>query len=206
MPDPTLLVSEIQNWPKLKAFPVPAKALVSAVILTMAISMAGALGQIIVHDIIPTFFAESETEAGADHSMPMPAMAETADEGQGDINSRGDLLSGESIEIPAEKPSFFEGEQFVWMLKWTHIHLFGMSMIFIIMGSITIFLDLGAGLRAWLVVLPFAGILIDIATVWLKGYISPAFFWLHLPGGGLFGLVFLYVGFRAMVEMWGSAT
>ena len=205
MPDPTLPVSEIQNWPKLKAFPVPAKALVSAVILTMAISMAGAMGQIIVHDIIPTFFAESDAEAGEGHSMPMPSMAEKAGEGAGDINSRGDLLSGESVEIPAEKPSFFEMEQFVWMLKWTHIHLFGMSMIFILMGSITIFLNLGAGLRTWLVVLPFAGVLIDIAAVWLKGYISPAFFWLHLPGGGLFGLVFLYVGFRAMVEMWGSA-
>jgi hypothetical protein len=206
MPDPTLPVNEIQNWPKLKAFPVHAKALVSAVILTMAISMAGAMGQIIVHDIIPTFFAGSDAEAGADHSMPMPAMTETADEGRGDINSRGDLLSGESVEIPAEKPSFIETEQFVWMLKWTHIHLFGMSMIFIIMGSITVFLDLGTGLRTWLVVLPFAGVLIDIAAVWLKGYISPAFFWLHLPGGGLFGLVFLYVGFRAMVEMWGSTT
>ena len=47
------------------------------------------------------------------------------------------------------------------------------------------------------------GILVDIATVWLKGYISPAFFWLHIPGGGLFGIVFVIVSTRAFREMYG---
>ena len=47
----------VQKWPTLAQLPMPAKALVSIVILTMAIAMAGALGQIIVHDIIPTFFS-----------------------------------------------------------------------------------------------------------------------------------------------------
>ena len=47
-----------QKWPTLAQFPLPAKALVSVVILTMAIALVGALGQIIVHDIIPTFFAD----------------------------------------------------------------------------------------------------------------------------------------------------
>ena len=44
-----------QKWPTLAQLPLPAKALVSVVILTMAIAIAGALVQIIVHDIIPTF-------------------------------------------------------------------------------------------------------------------------------------------------------
>jgi hypothetical protein len=55
------------------------------------------------------------------------------------------------------------------------------------------------------VVLPFAGILIDISTMWLKGYISPAFFWLHIPGGGLFGAIFVYVLIRGLYEMWFAA-
>jgi len=38
--------------------------------------------------------------------------------------------------------------------------------------------------------------------MWLKGYFSPAFFWLHIPGGGLFGFTFFYVSARAFWEMW----
>ena len=38
--------------------------------------------------------------------------------------------------------------------------------------------------------------------VWLIGYVSPTFFWLHLPGGGLFGGIFVFVSLRALLEMW----
>lgn len=189
-----------RGWPTLKTFPTPAKALATAIIAVMAIAMTGAMGQIIVHDIVPTFFSGSDSEKSADHAMP--AMAENPAGEEEKTASRGDLLSGESIEIQEDKPSFFETEQFVWTLKWTHIHLFGMNMIFIILGAVTIFLDAGPKLRTWLVVLPFVGVLTDIAAMWLKGYVSPAFFWLHIPGGGLFGVVFAYVSIRALIEMW----
>lgn len=77
-----------------------------------------------------------------------------------------------------------------------------MNIIFILLGGITLLLDINQNVKTWLVVLPFAGIFIDIATVWLKAFLSPHFFWLHLPGGGMFGLVFLFVFLRAMWEMW----
>ena len=79
--------NENQNryWPKLKTFPMPTKALISGVILTMALAMAGALGQIIVHDIIPTFFSSSPMEHRGNKSMPdMEQTAEdTAENHQG---------------------------------------------------------------------------------------------------------------------------
>ena len=184
------------NWPKLKTFPIPAKALVSAVILTMALAMAGAIGQIIVHDIIPTFFSSSQMEHRGSKSMQ--EMEQTAADAEG----RGDLFAEELTEMETDKPSILHSEQFVWILKWTHIHFFGMNMIFIIMGAITLFLDLGIRTRSWLVVLPFVGVFIDIAAMWLKIYISPVFFWLHIPGGGLFGVVFFIVTIRAILEMW----
>ena len=71
------------------------------------------------------------------------------------------------------------------------------------MGAITIFLNISIRARTWLVILPFIGVLIDIAAMWLKGYISPAFFWLHIPGGGLFGFAFAVVSARAFWEMFG---
>jgi hypothetical protein len=187
-----------RNWPKLKMFPIPAKVLVSAVILTMALAMTGAIGQIIVHDIIPTFFSSSQMEHRGSKSMQ--EMEQTAEDAADD--SRGDLFAEELTEKETEKPSVLHSEQFVWLLKWTHIHLFGMNMIFIIMGAITLFLDLGIRTRTWLVALPFVGVFVDIAAMWLKAYISPVFFWLHIPGGGLFGVVFGFVTIRAILEMW----
>ena len=102
----------------------------------------------------------------------------------------------------AAPSAFYKSEQFVWILKWTHIHLFGMGMIFIFMGGITLFLDLSGKIRSWLIVLPFLGLWIDIASMWLKGFVSPAFFWLHLPGGAMFGAIFIFVALRALWEMW----
>jgi hypothetical protein len=192
-----------KNWPKLALMPVPAKVLVTMIILTMTIAMLGAFGQIIVHDIIPTFFAEEQM---AGHSAS--EMESVTSPGEGEATSgRGDLFASAPLEEKVAEP-FYKTEQFVWTLRWTHIHLFGMSMIFIFVGAITLFLDLTAKTRAWLIVLPFVGVLVDIAAVWLKGYISPAFFWLHVFAGALFGTIFIFVSIRASWEMWrlGSAT
>ncbi|MGD8438635.1 MAG: hypothetical protein PVJ70_13375, partial [Syntrophobacterales bacterium] len=157
------------GWPKLALMPLPAKALVTMIILTIAIAMLGALGQIIVHDIIPTFFAEEQMEG---YSASEMEAATSADDGE-TTSGRGDLFASAPLEEKVAEP-FYKKEQFVWTLRWTHIHLFGMSMIFIFMGAITLFLDLSLKARTWLVVLPFLGVLVDIAGVWLKGYISPA--------------------------------
>ena len=124
-------------------------------------------------------------------------------EGGQAVSERGDLSATKPMEEKAAEP-IYKSEQFVWTLKWTHIHLFGMNMIFIFMGAITLFLNFSAKVRTWLIVLPFVGVLIDIASVWLKGYVSPAFFWLHIPGGALFGTVFIIVSLSAFQEMWKS--
>lgn len=196
--NPKNVKNQNRNWPKLETFPMPAKVLVSGVILTIALAMTGAMGQIIVHDIIPTFFSSTQMEhRGSESMQEMEQIAEDTTD-----DSRGDLFSEEPTEKQTEKTSFLHSEQFVWLLKWTHIHLFGINMIFIIIGAITLFLDIGVRTRTWLVALPFIGVFIDIAAMWLKIYISPVFFWLHIPGGGLFGVVFFIVTIRAMLEMW----
>ena len=195
--------TQINDWPTLRQFPLPVKALISCIILTIMIAMTGALGQIIVHDIIPTFFDESEMTDNSE--MSMEAMSDSgSDVEETSASDRGDLFSDDAAadEIPVESIPFYKTEQFVWTLKWTHIHLFGMNMIFIFMGAIAIFLDASTRWKTLLVVLPFAGVLIDIATMWLKAFVSPVFFWLHIPGGVLFGFCFFYVSLRAFWEMW----
>ena len=191
------------SWPTLASFPLPAKILVTMIIMTFAIAMMGALAQVVVHDIIPTFQemrAESDSGSGAGQESEKSLIRDESAGGAG----RGDLFSEAASEEPDSSQSFYKSEQFVWILKWTHIHLFGMNMIFIFLGAITLFLDVSNRTRAWLIGLPFAGVLVDIAAMWLKGFVSPLFFWLHIPGGGLFGVIFGYVSIRALFEMWSA--
>ena len=190
-----------QKWPTLYGLPTPAKALASVVILTMAIGMIGALGQIIVHDIIPTFFSDQPSGHLGNSNM---LNQDSSKDRERVSSGRGDLFSEEPVQaVTPKKQPLYKTEQFIWTLKWTHIHLFGMNIIFIFMGTITLFLNISKKAKIWLVILPFIGVLVDIAAIWLKGYISPAFFWLHIPGGGLFGIAFLIVSARAFWEMFG---
>ncbi len=180
--------SFIDTWPKLGEWPLPGKALATMIILMIALGLCVSIGQIIIHDIIPTFLSEKEIIA----------------EGPGiyneNVTTRGDLFSNISFE--EDKKSFYQTDEFIFALKFTHIHIFGMSMIFIFMGGIAIFLDINSKALAWLIVLPFIGIIIDLTAVWLKLFVTPAFFWLHIAGFGIFGTVFAFVSGLALWQMW----
>ena len=176
--------------PGLRAWPLSGKVLVTMIILMMSLGLGVALGQIVVHDIIPTFWGDRQ---------PMPA-----DHGHMENHSgmRGDLFAG----VPAEKKPapFYQTDAFIYALKFTHIHIFGMSAIFILMGILVLFLDLSQKTRIWLIVLPFIGVVFDLASVWLKLFVDPVFFWLHIPGGALFGTVFAVDAVLMLWQMWGN--
>ena len=181
---------------RLKDAKLPFKVLITAIIISMNLGMLGAFGQIIVHDLIPTFLVKNDSSYENGHSN-MEIVSKD------DKSKRGDLFENVETEIkePAKRP-IYKNEQFVWTLKFSHIHLFGMSMIFIFIGTVSLFLDLSQSVRSLLIGLPFIGIWIDIAAMWLKAFVSPIFFWLHAPAGSLFGIIFIFVSFRAIYEMW----
>jgi hypothetical protein len=114
--------------------------------------------------------------------------------------TRGDIFA----TMPSKKRTkpFYKTDEFIFALKFTHIHIFGMSAVFILMGIIVLFLDLGNRNHILLITLPFVGITIDLASVWLKIFIHPAFFWLHIPGGVLFGVIFAIDTILIMWQMW----
>jgi hypothetical protein len=177
------------QWsPSLCTWPLTGKVLATMIIVMMSIGLSVALGQIVVHDIIPTFWGE-----GQHMTMDHNEMGKNAE-------ARGDLFA----DAPVEKKitPFYQSDTFIFALKFTHIHIFGMSAIFILMGILVLFLDVSQGIRIWLIVLPFIGIIIDLASVWLKLYIDPAFFWLHIPGGVLFGTVFMVDAMLMLWQMW----
>lgn len=193
------MLSWIQRAPGLNAWPLPAKVLVTMILVMMSLGLFFAAGQIIVHDIIPTF-------SGADKHMMSHEDGEM--EKHSDPDMRGDLFSDASGDLFANVPveekviPFYQTDEFIFALKFTHIHIFGMSAIFILMGVIVLFLNLGIKSRILLIVLPFIGIIIDLASVWLKLFVDPAFFWLHIPGGTLFGMVFAIDTVIILWQMW----
>lgn len=178
------------QWrPLLHVWPSTGKVLVTMIIIMMSLGLIGAVCQVIVHDIIPTF-----QDGGKDRMMHYV-------EAEAHLDMRGDLFS----DTPVEKKvtPFYQTDAFLFALKFTHIHIFGMSSIFILMGFLVIFLDLSQKARIWLVLLPFIGIIIDLASVWLKLFVDPVFFWLHIPGGALFGVVFAVDATLMLHQMWG---
>jgi len=183
--------SKSTQWgPRLRAWPLTGKVWVTMIIVMMSLGLMVAIGQIIVHDIIPTF-----QDSGKHLSMNHGESKKHSD-------MRGDLFS----DTPAEKKvtPFYQTDEFIFALKFTHIHIFGMSAIFILMGVLVLFLDVSQKIRIWLIVLPFIGIIIDLASVWLKLFVHPVFFWLHIPGGALFGIVFAVDAVLILWQMWGS--
>ena len=178
----------VELQPKLSALSMPGKALVTMIVLIMSVGLFGAVGQIIVHDVIPTFWGKA---------IPMEAHSDEHTENK---FTRGDIFETAS---PMHKAiPFYQTHEFMFVLKFVHIHLFGMSLIFIFMGGLVFFLDLSPVLRTWLIVLPFIGVIIDLASVWLKVFIHPAFFWLHIPGGALFGIVFSIDSVLIIQQLW----
>lgn len=173
-------------------WPLPAKALVTMIVVMMSLGLLFAGGQIIVHDIIPTFFS-GKSMASNSHEKMAPAASE-----------RGDLFSGSMAKV--EKKPFYKSDEFIFALKFTRIHIFGMSAIFILMGVIVFFLHLSPRARTWLIVLPFLGVIVDLLAVWLKVFIHPVFFWLHIPGGVLFGIVFAVDAYFILTQMWHGAS
>ena len=172
----------------LRHWPFPGKVLVTMIIIMMSLGFCVAAGQIIVHDIIPTFWGANK------HAMP------NQEETEKHSAMRGDLFADISVE--EKSIPFYKTDEFIFALKFTHIHIFGMSAIFILMGIIVLFLDLGLKVRVWLIVLPFIGVIIDLVSVWLKLFVHPAFFWLHIPGGTLFGVVFAIDVVLMLWQMW----
>jgi hypothetical protein len=173
---------------RLRDWPLTGKVLVTMIIVMMSMGLCVAAGQIIVHDIIPTFWGEDK------HVM--------SDQNEIEKHSamRGDLFADTSVE--EKSIYFYQTDEFIFALRFTHIHIFGMSAIFILMGIMVLFLDLGLKARIWLIVLPFIGVIIDLASVWLKLFVHPAFFWLHIPGGTLFGAVFAIDVILMLWQMW----
>ncbi|MBA5864162.1 MAG: hypothetical protein GDA65_15815 [Nitrospira sp. CR1.1] len=93
------------------------------------------------------------------------------------------------------------GQSIKSLVRASHIHLFGMSFIFVLTSLIFVFSEIPASVRALLVAIPFLAIWLDIGSWWFTKH-NPIFAYIVIGGGVLMGLsLALQIGV-SLYEMW----
>lgn len=87
------------------------------------------------------------------------------------------------------------------LVRVSHIHLFGVSIVFYLLGKIFILSEMPAWLKRTIVAIPFIAIAMDIGSWWLTRY-AHIFSYTVLVGGGLMGISFALQSFISLYQMW----
>ncbi len=93
------------------------------------------------------------------------------------------------------------GQSMRALARVSHVHLFGMSFIFLLTGLIFALSEINERLRLVLVALPFVAIWLDIGSWWLTKY-QPVFAYTVIIGGALMGLALAVQILVSLWEMW----
>ena len=93
------------------------------------------------------------------------------------------------------------GQSMKSLVRVSHIHLFGMSFLFMFTSLIFVFSDRPPSVRAILVAIPFLAIWLDIGSWWFTKH-DPIFAYIVIGGGVLMGLsLALQIGL-SLYDMW----
>lgn len=87
------------------------------------------------------------------------------------------------------------------LARVSHIHLFGISLIFMLTGAVFALSRLPTGWKTLFIVLPFVSIWADIGSWWITKY-QPVFAYIVLSGGGLMGASLAVQILIPLWEMW----
>ena len=107
-----------------------------------------------------------------------------------------------SYEVVQKVTGADTGTSIADLAEVSHIHLFGISIIFLLTGAIFALSEMPTWLRVSLVVVPYLTILMDIGSWWLTKYLDPAFAYVVIAGGACMGLALAAQILIALWEMW----
>jgi hypothetical protein len=93
------------------------------------------------------------------------------------------------------------GKSFQSLVRVSHIHLFGMSFIFMFTSFIFAFSERSRILRSVLIAIPFIAIWLDIGSWWFTKF-RPLFAYTVIGGGALMGLSLAMQICLSLYEMW----
>jgi hypothetical protein len=113
-------------------------------------------------------------------------------------------LSGyDTLKRVTEKDT---GAEIYTLVRVSHIHLFGLTFIFFIMGLIFSHAYVRpVWLKCTIVALPFVAIMTDVSSWYFTKLFHP-FAWVVMSAGALMGLCFAFMWVVSMYQLWFSAT
>jgi hypothetical protein len=94
------------------------------------------------------------------------------------------------------------GADIFTLVRVSHIHMFGMTFIFFIMGSIFLHVQMKVQwLKCLIIIFPFAAIMVDIFSWYITKLFQP-FSWVVYISGILMALCFAIQWFTSMYQLW----
>jgi hypothetical protein len=92
------------------------------------------------------------------------------------------------------------------LVRVSHIHLFGLTMVFFILGTIFSHAYMRpVWLKSTVIALPFVALVVDIGSWYFTKLYQP-FAWVVIGGGTLMGLSFAFMWAVSLYQLWFSAT
>ena len=99
---------------------------------------------------------------------------------------------------PALPPELAFGK----LIHLHHIHLFSLSMLFLLVGTIFTLTELPELVKTIFVMMPFVGMVLDFTSFWLLAFASSIFALFSMIFGGLMAFSFFLIIGRPLYEMW----
>lgn len=109
------------------------------------------------------------------------------------------LTSFEDIQKVAQSDT---GPSISDLATVSHIHLFGISIIFLLTGAIFALSETPTWLRVSLVVVPYLSIVMDIGSWWGTKYLDPLFAYIVIGGGAVMGSALAAQILISLWQMW----
>jgi hypothetical protein len=94
------------------------------------------------------------------------------------------------------------GLSLLQLTRVSHVHLFGISIIFLLTGAIFSLSETPTWFRVVALVAPYLAIVMDIGSWWVTKYFSPVFAYIVLLGGAFMGLSLACQILISLWEMW----
>jgi hypothetical protein len=177
-------VREARTLPLLRNLPREAKLFAALIMVVLGVGYTHALAYVFLTTrAVPKGIEQRYrgTESASTTSAPSTLSSEEAEDTTKAVIPKTETVTG---ELQYEK-SLAE------MLNIIHTHILTMTFIFALSGVLTLMTDsLSRGLRKFVVIEPFVGILATFAGLWLMRYVHPVFSWLVSLSGTLMALAF----------------
>jgi hypothetical protein len=94
------------------------------------------------------------------------------------------------------------GTSLLQLARVSHVHLFGISIIFLLTGAIFSLSETPVWFRVTMLVTPYVAILADIGSWWITKYYSPVFAYIVVIGGAFMGLALACQILVSLWDMW----